>query len=94
VRVEVNLCHTDIADGDRARCDSCPVALAVVGAVPGCTDVEVTGRWIAIARGDEHWQARTPAVVAEWMRTFDGHGPLFVQPISFPLDFEPADPTA
>lgn len=92
MRVTVNVDQSLIEHGVPMSEDACPIALGVVAAVPGITDISAVHSVIAIRVGDQSLRADLPESAAEFMDRFDVG--LDVEPISFDLTFEPSDPTS
>lgn len=77
-----------IAKGRRGDCGHCPVALAILDAIPGIDGVAVGSDEISISRGDLWIPFLAPREVAEFVAAFDSRDP--VSPFAFDLDFPEA----
>ena len=86
-KVEVKLTSEHINAGVAGDCDSCPAALAILGALPGVREVTM-GMWnIWICRTLLNGPAEaiiTPSAVAKFIRAFDAGWP--VMPFTFEID--------
>lgn len=77
----ISVTEEDIANGKRQTCDSCPIALAVKRAYPGCpVSVDQWGIKIAGCR-----MYRVNDQMYKFMTDFDLCGPKAVKPFLFVL---------
>jgi hypothetical protein len=90
MNITVSVTHDDIAKGVAADCHLCPVARAVIRALPGVPELSVGSMWLyrdgAPLRGQQ--MCSLPLAAVDWIEEFDGHNP--VEPFEFVLDV-PAD---
>ena len=76
-----------LANGVPGDCEHCPVALAILDAIPGPIDVMVGPDEISISRGDLWIPFRVPQEVVAFIRAFDDGGNEAVDPFTFELDY-------
>ncbi len=74
-----------IAKGEPENRERCPVALAIMDALPNATAIEVTGTLLSISHGEQFFTTRLPPKASEFVRDFDDSEP--VQPFTFDLDY-------
>jgi hypothetical protein len=87
VKVHVDVTAEDIKDGEQRECSKCPLALALIRALPAAENVQV-GPWTAkmLDKDMRRWFTSLPVTAMNFVRHFDEGG--WVVPISFDLEFK------
>jgi hypothetical protein len=81
----INVTAECIADGEKSRCDRCPIALAVQQAFPDHHLVFVNATSVRVYSPDEWYRADLPDDGVEFVTLFDASEP--VGPFTMELDF-------
>ena len=76
-----------IAKGKRQDCERCPIALAILDAIPGIDGIAVGPDEIAISSGELRLPFSAPDEVLNFVWAFDQDGADAVAPFSFDLDY-------
>ena len=86
----VSVTARHIATGIREDCEGCPVALAVIDALPDIPYVIVSPEAITVGPIDAETRITPPAKVQDFIWAFDGGG--LVEPFTFELDYPAVTP--
>jgi hypothetical protein len=81
VKVTISVTQDDIDNGERQRCATCPVALAIRRVLPGAPMVSVGG-WSVLLSTE--LEVLLPGVAEEFIAAFDRYAP--VAPFEFELE--------
>lgn len=81
--VTVSVTQEHIDHGERMRCNRCPVALAIMDAIPDVSNANVdTLGWAALHYGGSHFAGMAlPPEVTDFVLAFDARRP--VSPFTF-----------
>jgi hypothetical protein len=83
----INVTAEHIARGEPENCERCPVALAIMDALPGAGVPEVGPSQVTFRVADDKWaDIDLPQAAGDFIETFDG-GTADVEPFTFDLDY-------
>jgi len=85
VKVTIEVTADDIANGKPGVCSLCPIALAILRALPGWGDATVTN-WHVFPPDDGFAEIDLPSAACDFIESFDCLGQAAVEPFSFELD--------